>query len=267
MTDETTEAEAAPQTSDAPAEAQVEQAPLDEQKIPVKWNGQEIDMSVDEIRSYAQKGVDYERKMQKVGDMRSDLESRASDLKDMEQWKTFLAGNPEKAQQIEAIVDGREYGYPEGEATEENRAQFQQASKIRSLEKQLESLTVEQQQVEVQRHQDRIDTEIKSSIKSSQLLKRANQSAYDAILQRLARDPSQDISTVAKVLEREWQAVADPAPGTEQYAEAKASQSRFGVEGAGGPASVLPPKEFTAKDLEDGGVKKAVLRLLRGQNA
>ena len=258
MTDEST---ANDQRADQPAsEASGEQSQSSEPTLRIKHKGQHVDLSGEEAVRLSQKGLNYEQKMANLKTQQASLEEKQGEVTQYQQFKAYLAANPEKAGQIEGIIRGNPTtfdtdGEPMNDPTE---------ARLNAIEQGLVQMNQHQQQAYSHQAQSQADTQVREAIARSPLLQKSPDMAYLMLLREMANDQGQDLSVAAKVVEGQFNKLAGATP--EAMEAVQHAQARYAAEGggSGAPATATrAPEELTGNDLKRGGVRRAALEFLR----
>lgn len=264
--------------AEEPAEAAP--APRAPEEVELNHRGNSVRVTQDRLRNLAQKGFDYESRMKELKDHEAELRTDAEGWKAYQEYRTWMKENRPAAQAVANLLEffeskGRVPKMDlEGEGeegTEKMPASIARA--LARVDERFAALDKREREAAVQN----IATEMLAAVRSQPVLKRlsdadrkANRS--DRALKKLAAamktDPAAGLEELAEQVATEIQADVETLnPATRTYVDEKQKdRERFGRPerpGAAAPEIPVPEaKEYSAKDLKNGNVRRGVAAFL-----
>jgi len=233
------------------------------QPVSIKWRGEDIDLTLDKVTELAQKGYDYEKKTAELSEQRRLLEERSTQLTGLDEFQSFLEGNPDKAAAIQRIITGEtmiDSNDFDGEMPSGNSSDL----KVMQLENQLKSLMAQQQESLQHSQLETLRTKVEGAVSQSPVLSRSSAHAVNNLFQEMARDPSQDLEILVKHLESTFNKIIEN-PTADQIEAGLRDRARFGTESGGAAAGSTPDiPNLSAEDMKKGGTHKAAVEYLQG---
>lgn len=255
-------------------------APATGEMLTLKRNGKEIQVHVEKAIAFAQKGLDYEKKMEGLNQERAGLTEDRRRYEDYKQLRAKLEANPKLAEAMAYALAQpdrvRDFalgnvpttpaaddsgGHPADDLTARER---QQTARLEALQQEVSRLRQSEQDRDLAKRKQTVLDQVDQEIASYAHLKgKRGELARNQAIAYLSANPN-DINSVPSVVAGIASDVME-ALSAEQAVELDTQLAREGLatEPPTGTPTVTPPHEYKKEDLMNGNVLKGVMEEAR----
>lgn len=245
----------------------VEEEAPEEELVEINYRGNPVKLSKEQLIALSQKGFDYENKM-------AALKETSADYAGYEAMRDWMEENPDKAEKIQAIIQGQETEIaPKEEEQDEDwlttfdedeedipkkKQRTESDAELQALKRQVAEMRAEREAKKAEQQTKAMGEFLQNEVAKYPELVEFGELAFAPILGVLASRPDVDPAQVVKVVAAQYKDKLKEIRGGYVKKKKESLEHVPLDKPQGSNPTILRKKTFSGKDLDTGDLRRAV---------